>query len=142
MYIRVISDYKYRGQLGQISGKCTLGYYDTLAFSLRKSKSTTWCMLAATRFRRQEGSSRPSMASSVYESINRTCCIRTSVNYNILLVYRNQPKCYRTAIICVFLQTVPASNFQRRFAMFRDVLRVKTSAREGSREVYILREVS
>ena len=36
----------------------------------------------------------------------------------------------------------PASNFQRRFAMFRDVMRVKTSAREGSREVYILREVS
>ena len=37
---------------------------------------------------------------------------------------------------------LPASNFQRRFAMFRDVMRVKTSAREGSREVYILREVS
>ena len=31
------------------------------------------------------------MASSIYESINRTH-IQTSVNYNILLVYRNQPK--------------------------------------------------
>ena len=39
-------------------------------------------------------------------------------------------------------QAVPASNFQRRFAMIRDVMRVKTSAREGTREVYILREVS
>ena len=105
MYIRVISDCKCRGQLGQISGKCTLGYYDTLAFSLRKSESATWYMLAAMRFRRQEGSSRPSTASSVYESINQTRCIRTSVNYNILLVYRNQPKHYRTAMI-VFLQTV------------------------------------
>ena len=94
------SDYKCRGQLGQISGKCTLGYYDTLAFSLRKSKSATWCMLVATCFRRQEGSSRPSMASSVCESINRTRCIRTSVKYNILLVYRNLPKRYRTAMIC------------------------------------------
>ena len=47
MYIRVISDCKCRGQLGQISGKCTLGYYDTLAFSPRKSESATWCMLAA-----------------------------------------------------------------------------------------------
>ena len=101
----VHSSYKCRGQLGQISGKCNLGYYDTLAFSLRKSEIATWCMLVATRFRRQEGSSRPSMVSSVYESINRTRCIRTSVNYNILLVYRNQPKCYRTAMICVFLQT-------------------------------------
>ena len=55
-------------------------------------------MLAAMHFRRQEESSHPSMASSVYESINRTRCIRTSVNYNILLVYRNQPKRYRTAI--------------------------------------------
>ena len=105
MYIRVISDYKCRGQLGQISGKCTLGYYDTLAFSLCESESATWCMLAATRYRRQKGSSGPSTASSVYESINRTRCIRTSVNYNILLVYRNQPKRYRTAMICVFLQS-------------------------------------
>ena len=40
------------------------------------------------------------------------------------------------------LELLPASNFQRRFAMFRDVMRVKTSVREGSREVYILREVS
>ena len=46
------------------------------------------------------------MASSVYESINRTRCIRTSVHYNILLVYRNQPKHYRTAMICVVLQIV------------------------------------
>ena len=68
MYIQVISDYKCRGQLGQISGKCTLGYYDTLAFSLRKSESAMWCMLTAARLRRQEGSSRLSMASSVYES--------------------------------------------------------------------------
>ena len=52
----VMSDHKCRGQLGQISGKYTLGYYDTLAFSLRKSESATWCMLATTRFRRQEGS--------------------------------------------------------------------------------------
>ena len=103
--IGVISDYKCRGQLGQITGKCTLGYYDTLAFFLHKSESDTWCTLVAMRFRRQEGSSRPSMASSVYESINRTR-IRTSVNYNILLVYRNQSKRYRTAIICVFLQTI------------------------------------
>ena len=101
MYIQVISDYKCRGQLGQIYGKCTLGYYDTLAFSLRKSESATWCMLAATHFLSQEGSSCPSMA-SIYESINRTR-IRTSVNYNILLVYRNLPKHYRTAMICVFL---------------------------------------
>ena len=36
------------------------------------------------------------MAPSVYESINRTQCIQTSVNYNFLLVYRNQPKLYRT----------------------------------------------
>ena len=46
-------------------------------------------------------SSRPSMTLSVYEAINRT-----SVNYNILLVYRNQSKCCRTAIPCIFLQTV------------------------------------
>ena len=39
------------------------------------------------------------MASSVYESINRTH-IQTSFKYNILLVYRNQPKRYRTAMIC------------------------------------------
>ena len=61
--------------------------------------------LAATRLQRREVSSRPSMAPSVYESINRTRCIRTSVNYNFLLVYRNQPKLYRTAMIHVFLQT-------------------------------------
>ena len=102
MYLRVINDSKCRGQLCQISGKCTLRYHDTLAFSPRKSESATWCMLAATHFRRQEGSSRPSMASFVYESINRTRCNRTSVNYNILLVYRNQPKRYRTAIILCF----------------------------------------
>ena len=111
MYIRVISDYKCRGQLGQISGKCT---YDTLAFSLRKSESATWCMLAATRSRRQEGSSHPSMASSVYESINRTCCIRTSVNHNILLVYRNQPERYRTAMICA---KISASHYRAGFVL-------------------------
>ena len=109
MYIRVISNVKCRGQLGQISGKCTFGYYDTSAFSLRKSENATWCMLAATRFRTQEGSSRLSMVSSVCESINRTR-IQTSVKYNILLVYRNQPKCYRTAMICVFLQTVVSTD--------------------------------
>ena len=48
-----------------------------------------------------------------------------------------------THLPCAALtMAAPASNFQRRFAMFRDVMRVKTSAREGSREVYILREVS
>ena len=47
-----------------------------------------------------------------------------------------------TATCTVHVHVYPASNFQRRFAMFRDVMRVKTSAREGSREVYILREVS
>ena len=54
---------------------------------------------------RQEGSSRPSMASSVIRTINRTRCIWTSVNYNILLVYRNQPKLNATGLV-VFLQTV------------------------------------
>ena len=70
MYIRVKSEY--RGQLGQISGKCTEGY---LAFSPSKSESAMCCMLAATCFRRREESSRPSMALSVYESINWTRCI-------------------------------------------------------------------
>ena len=60
-------------------------------------------MLDATRHQRREVSSRPSMAPSVYESINRTR-IQTSVNYNFLLVYRNQPKLYRTAMIHVFLK--------------------------------------
>ena len=44
------------------------------------------------------------MASSVYKSINRTRCIRTSVNYNILLVYRNQPKHCRTIMTFSSLQ--------------------------------------
>ena len=51
-------------------------------------------------------------------------------------------KAVKYSLVAMFCNLHPASNFQRRFAMFRDVMRVKTSAREGSREVYILREVS
>ena len=55
------------------------------------------CMLPATCFRTREGSNCPSMM-SVHKLIHSTHCIRTSVN-NILLVYRYQPKRYRTALI-------------------------------------------
>ena len=101
-------NYTYVTVSEKIPGKCTLGFYDTLAFSLHKSESATWCIYAG-RHAISKTSSRPSMASSVYKSIDRTRCIQTSINYNILLVYRNQPKHYRTAMIC-FLQTVVSTD--------------------------------
>ena len=43
------------------------------------------------------------MAPSVYELIYiPDTIIQTSINYNFLLVYRNQPKLYRTAMMGVF----------------------------------------
>ena len=58
MYIRVISDYKYR----EVNS-------DKFQASVPRDSKVPMCyMLATTRFRRRKGSSCLSMASSVYES--------------------------------------------------------------------------